>query len=217
MGFEDRADAGRCLARRLTQLRGADVVVLGVTRGGVPAAFEVAQALDAPLDVVVARKVSAPFQPELTMCAVAEKGVCVVNPETLHVAGVGPDDLAEIERATLVAIDRWARRLRHGRRPVPLTGRTAVIVDDGVATGTTARAACAVARRLAAYRVVLAVPVAPADVLTSLGHDADEVVCLHAPRWIPSLSQWYSEFTRPSNDELAAFLDRATTSSRPVT
>ena len=168
MPFVDRRDAGRRLAERLMSLRGEDAVVLGLPRGGVPVAFEVARALGAPLDVILVRKLGVPFQPELAMGAIGEGGARVVNDEVLRRAGVTPSELAEVEHREQAELDRRARRYRGGRPPVGLTGRTAVVVDDGIATGSTARAACLVARAQGAARVVLAVPVAPASTVEEL-------------------------------------------------
>src|SRR4051812_19037740 len=155
--FADRRDAGRRLAQRLTHLRGADVVVLGVPRGGVPVASEVSAGLGAPLDVVVVRKLGVPFQPELAMGAIGQGGVLVLNEDVLAFSGVDRNRLADIEERERAELDRRVQRFG-GRSEVPLTGRTALVVDDGSATGATARAACAVARAQGSTRVVLAVP-----------------------------------------------------------
>ena len=161
MLFTDRADAGRQLAARLGHLRGEPVVVLGLPRGGVPVALEVAQALGAPLDVIVVRKLGVPFQPELGMGAVGEDGVRVINREVIQAARVPAEELAAVQAREQANVDARAARYRARRPREPLAGRTAVVVDDGIATGSTARAACQVARAHGAARVVLAVPVAP--------------------------------------------------------
>ena len=154
--FSNRTEAGRCLAERLVHLRGRDVVVVGLPRGGVLVAAEVAQALAAPLDVIVVRKLGVPFQPELGMGAIGEEGVRVLNEEVLQLAKVTDGELAEVERYERAELDRRVARLRVGHERVPLAGREVVVVDDGVATGSTARAACEVARAEGAARVVLA-------------------------------------------------------------
>jgi len=161
MPFRDRAEAGRRLGQALQDLRGEDVVVLGLPRGGVPVAFEVAGALDAPLDVIVVRKLGVPFQPELAMGAIGEDGVRIVNGDVVRVARVTEGEFAVVEERERAELTRQARRFRRHRPREPLTGRTAVVVDDGIATGSTARAACHVAHAHGASRVVLAIPVAP--------------------------------------------------------
>ena len=205
MSFADRRDAGRRLAARLRFLRGEDVVVLALPRGGVPVAFEVAQALGAPLDVIVVRKLGVPFQPELAMGAIGEGGVLVVNDEVLRLAGVTPSELAEVERRERAELDRQARRYRGDRARAQVAGRTAVVVDDGVATGSTAVAACQVAKAQGAARVVLAVPVAPASTLSELRRQA-EVVCVEAPRHLWAVGQWYRDFTQTPDDEVTRLL-----------
>ena len=175
MVFADRADAGRRLAARLQDLRDKRVVVLGLPRGGVPVAFEVARALGAPLDVIVVRKLGVPFQPELAMGAIGEDGVRVINREVVRAAAVSAGELAAVEARERAELERRARRFRGGRPRQPLDGRVAVVVDDGIATGSTARAACQVARVQGAARVVLAVPVAPPGWQARIGTVADEL------------------------------------------
>src|SRR5918994_1216824 len=176
MPFRDRREAGRRLAERLSGLRDSSPLVLGLPRGGVPVAFEVANALGAPLDVLVVRKLGVPFQPELGMGAVGEDGVRVLNADVLRQARVTEAQLAEVEARERAAVEERAARLRRGCPAFPLEGRTVVIVDDGLATGGTARAAVRVARERGAERVVLAVPVAPPETVAALRRDADEVV-----------------------------------------
>ena len=155
MPFKDRVDAGRRLAERLRHLRGEDVVVLGLPRGGVPVAAEVARALDAPLDVIVVRKLGLPSQPELAMGAVGEGGTLVVNERVVRRAHVGEAEFAEVESRERAEVQRRALRLRGTRSRLSVAGRTALVVDDGIATGSTVRAACGVARAQGATRVVL--------------------------------------------------------------
>ena len=152
MFFADRADAGRQLAARLEHLRGEPVVVLGLPRGGVPVALEVARALGAPLDVIVARKLGVPFQPELGTGAVGEGRARVINPEVIAAARVTTAELAVAEARERAEVARRVARYRGGRPHAPLRGKVAVIVDDGIATGSTARAACQIARALGAAR-----------------------------------------------------------------
>ncbi|WP_037673801.1 phosphoribosyltransferase [Streptomyces griseus] len=214
MYFTDRHDAGRQLAARLTHLRGADAVVLGLPRGGVPVAAEVAEALGAPLDVCLVRKLGVPYQPELGMGAIGEGGARVINEDVLRSAGVTPGRLARVEERERAVLESRARRYRGSRAPVGLQGRTAVVVDDGVATGSTARAACWIARARGAARIVLAVPVAPPDWTERLGDDAEELVCLHTPWGFFAIGPYYDDFTQTGDDEVVACLEAA--AARPA-
>jgi putative phosphoribosyl transferase len=208
MTFANRSEAGRLLGQRLADLRGQDVVVLGLPRGGVVVAFEVARALEAPLDVIVVRKLGVPAQPELGMGAIGEGEVRVVNEEVVRLAGVRDDDLAAVEGKERLELARRSARLRGDRPPVPLDGRVAVVVDDGIATGSTARAACKVAWARGAARVVLAVPVAAPDVLDDLAQDA-EVRCLRAPQDLWAVGRWYRNFSQTSDEEVVALMEQA--------
>ena len=208
MAFSDRVDAGRQLAARLGHLRGDQVVVLGLPRGGVPVAAEVAAALGAPLDVIVVRKLGVPLQPELGMGAVGEDGVKVINPDVVRGIGVSDGELAAVEERERAEVARRAQRYRAGRPRVPLAGRVAVIVDDGVATGSTARAACQLARALGAARVVLAVPVAPPGWQDRLGQDADELVSVATPEPFFAIGEFYADFSQTSDEEVASCLAR---------
>ncbi|MFF0609545.1 phosphoribosyltransferase family protein [Nocardia tengchongensis] len=215
MFFEDRAEAGRRLAGRLATLRGEDIVVLGLPRGGVPVACEVAQALDAPLDVIVVRKLGVPYQPELAFGAIGEDGVRVINHVVVERAGVTGEEMAWVERRERAELVRRAARFRAGHPRIPLTGRTAVIVDDGVATGATARAACGVARAQGAARVVLAVPVASRDALHLLEREADEVICLEQPRFFYAVGGCYHHFGQITDEEVVELLDHAAVRTFP--
>jgi putative phosphoribosyl transferase len=185
------------------------VVVLGLPRGGVPVAYEVAEALDAPLDVIVVRKLGMPSQPELAMGAIGEDGVRVLNAGVLRAAGIDAERLASVERAERAELQRRVATLRRGRHRIPLTGRIAVVIDDGVATGATARAACDVARGHGAARVVLAVPVIADSSVAQLATVADEVVYVLAPRWLSSVGQWYNDFRQTSDEQVVDLLERA--------
>jgi putative phosphoribosyl transferase len=207
--FADRTDAGRRLGRRLAHLRGTDPVVVGLPRGGVPVAYEVARALDAPLDVIVVRKLGVPFQPELGMGAIAEGGVRIVDDEVVRRARVSPHAFAAVEARERVELDRRARLFRGDRPRVPFEGRTVVVVDDGLATGSTASAACRVARMQGAARVVLAVPVAPPETVERLRRDADELVCLQTPEWFFAIGAHYADFSQTPDEQVRALLDRA--------
>ncbi|WP_431920881.1 phosphoribosyltransferase family protein [Nonomuraea jabiensis] len=209
--FVDRHDAGVRLAERLTGLvTEENVVVLGLPRGGVPVAFEVAQALGAPLDVIVVRKLGVPFQPELGFGAVGECGVRVINPEVVRMADVTPAEMAAVEKRERAEVLRRARRFRGDRPPVDLAGRTVIVVDDGIATGGTARAACQVARARGAARVILAVPVGTPDTIASLRQDADEVICLETPATFWAIGVWYADFTQTTDEQVVKLLRRAT-------
>ena len=209
--FADRSEAGRRLAARLAHLRDEPVIVLGLPRGGVPVAFEVARELGAPLDVIVVRKLGVPFQPELGMGAIGEDGVRVLNREIMREAGAGEEDVAAVEVRERAELDRRVARLRGGRPRQPLADRVAVVVDDGIATGSTARAACQVARAQGAARVVLAVPVAPPGWETGIGGDADELICLETPAAFFAIGQFYADFTQITDEEVIACLQRAAT------
>ncbi|HSP53093.1 MAG TPA: phosphoribosyltransferase [Cryobacterium sp.] len=206
--FKDRVDAGRQLAEQLEFLRGQDVVVLGLPRGGVPVAAEVAEALNLPLDVIVVRKLGVPFQPELAMGAIGEGGVRVLNRGVLGLAQIAEDELAAVERSEREELDSRVIRFRQGRERLDLTGRTALIIDDGIATGSTARVACLVASALGAARVVFAVPVGAADSIRDLP-GADEVVCLSVPRQLVAVGHHYYDFRPTTDDEVSALLDAA--------
>lgn len=212
--FDDRVDAGRQLAKSLASLRGQDVVVLGLPRGGVPVAFEVAKALRAPLDVLVVRKLGVPFQPELAFGAIGEGGVRVINDAVVREADLSADDIAAVEAKQRAELARRSEMFRSGHERIALAGRTAVIVDDGVATGATARAACQVARAQGASRVVLAVPIGGRDVFARFAGYADEVVCLHTPEFFFAVGQGYRNFAQISDGEVVRLLDRARDGSR---
>ncbi|MGJ5695863.1 phosphoribosyltransferase [Streptomyces sp. SID7815] len=209
MQFTDRTDAGRRLAVALRHLGRRDPVVLGLPRGGVPVAYEVAQALGAPLDVIVVRKLGVPYHPELGFGAIGEGGVRIISEEIVRRTGVGEKDLVAVERAEAAELVRRAHAYREGRPRLPLEGRAVVVVDDGVATGATARAACQVVRAQGAAYVVLAVPVAPPDAAARLREDADEVVCLSAPVLFSAVGEWYRDFSQTSDEEVVALLARA--------
>jgi putative phosphoribosyl transferase len=213
--FVDRVDAGRRLGARLRHLRGADVVVLGLPRGGVPVASEVARALAAPLDVIIVRKLGVPSQPELAMGAVGEDGVLVVNERVVQAVPVGEVAFVGVERREREEVRRRAQQFRGHRARLPLAGRTALVVDDGIATGSTARAACRVARAHGAARVVLAAPVCAPDVARTLGDVADEMVCLMAPKRFLTVGQFYADF-RPTSEAEVVELLRPGPGSYPV-
>jgi len=220
--FRNRIDAGRRLARQLSAhlpSTGSDErpVILGLPRGGVPVAAQVAAELDAPLDVIVVRKLGVPFQPELAMGAIGEDGVRVLNPEVLAATRVSADDLAAVEADERAELERRAHRFRAGRPRQPIAGRDVVIVDDGIATGSTARAACAVARAHGAARVILAVPVAPSDWTERLGDTADDYVTVAAPDRFWAVGEFYDDFRQTTDEEVVRTLRAAVTTSTSST
>ncbi|MFD7554780.1 phosphoribosyltransferase [Streptomyces sp. NPDC059835] len=216
MFFTDRADAGRRLAAALRHLATEDPVVLGLPRGGVPVAFPVARELGAPLDVIVVRKLGVPSHRELGFGAIGEGGVRVISEDIVRQARVTGADVAAVERTAREELGRQAHRLREGRPRVPLTGRTAIVVDDGIATGATAAAACEVVRAQGAARVVLAAPVAPPDAVAWLRTEADEVVCLSTPRAFRAVGEWYEDFSQTPDEEVVALLAEAARSPAPT-
>lgn len=211
MEFRDRYEAGRRLGEQLVgegHVPGG-AVVLGLLRGGIPVAAVVAELLGAPLDVVVVRKLGVPFQPELAMGAVGEGGVVVLDREVLRAAGLDDRDLLAVEERERAEVDRQSARVRSTRPPISLAGKTAVVVDDGAATGSTARAACEVVRARGASRVVLAVPVGSPSAVRSLAEVADEVVCLELPQPFVAVGQCYDDFTQVTDTEVVELLEAA--------
>ncbi|KAB8171024.1 phosphoribosyltransferase [Streptomyces sp. 3MP-14] len=208
MRFADRREAGRRLARELAPLRGRNVVVLGLPRGGVPVAAEVATALGAPLDVAVVRKLGLPAQPELAMGAIAEDGARVLNDQVVGGARVNEDALDGVEARERAELDRRSLAYRGERPRVSVVDRTVVVVDDGIATGATARAACRSARTRGAARVVLAVPVAPTDWERRIGGEADELVCPEVVDDFLAVGQFYADFAQTTDEEVVELLRR---------
>ncbi len=209
MIFRDREDAGRRLARELERLKLDRPIVLGLTRGGVPVAFEVARALRAELDVVVVRKIGAPEFPEYAIGAVAEGGAVYVNPEALRDLGLSEDEFANLAEREAVELARRVRVYRGERPPPDLAGRTAVVVDDGVATGATARAAGRAARALGARRVVLAAPVVAAASELDLRAEFDDVVAVDFPEQFIAVGLWYERFGQLSDEDVRRYLRHA--------
>ena len=207
--FRSRVDAGRKLAKLLEQFRGQDVVVLGLPRGGVPVAYEVARALEAPLDVIVVRKLGVPYQQELAMGAIGEGDVLVINDNMVAMAGLDQRELNLVERRERVELERRARVFRSGRPRIPLKGRTALIVDDGIATGSTVRVAGQIARALGATRVVVATPVAPPEVFERLQGDVDELVVALQPDSFSAIGEFYLDFGQTSDQEVIDLLHKA--------
>lgn len=205
MPFVNRRDAGRRLADDLARHPLQRPVVVALPRGGVPVAAEVAARLGAPLDVLVVRKVGCPWQPELGMGAIGEGGVRVLNDDLIAHLRVTPDKEAVVA-AEQVEVGRRVRRYRGDRKAVSVEGRTVIVVDDGVATGFTARAGIEVLRQQGASRVVVAVPVAPAETVEELRAVADDVVCLETPAFFMAIGEWYADFRQTTDEEVTRLL-----------
>jgi predicted phosphoribosyltransferase len=205
--FSDRRDAGRQLAERLLSLAPEEPVVVALPRGGVPVAREVALALEAPLDILAVRKLGAPHNPEYGIGAVAEDGTRVIDPEAIAVLGIDGGVLESIVEREVAELRRRVALYRDSRPPLDLRGQTAIIVDDGIATGVTDAAALRAARRRGPSRLVLAVPVCAPDSANRLREHADEIVCLYAPAPFYGVGQWYRDFSQVSDEEVMTALE----------
>lgn len=205
--FSDRRDAGRRLGERLGSLPIDDPVVLGLARGGVPVAYEVARALGAPLDVLVVRKIGAPANPEYGVGAIAEGGVRVLSDPGVVRMLMSEDELEAATSRARAEVDARARRYRGGRPLIDVSGRTAIVVDDGLATGGTARAALRAVRARGPIRLVLAVPVGAPDTVRALRAEADEVICMLQPELMWAVGTWYEHFEPTSDAEIERLLD----------
>ncbi|HWE84717.1 MAG TPA: phosphoribosyltransferase [Terracidiphilus sp.] len=209
MLFHDRTHAGQLLADRLVPYAGQpDLLVLALPRGGVPVAFEIARALHAPLDVWVVRKLGAPRQPELAIGAVAPGGVQVLSSRLIAELGIPPDELDHIVARERAELDRRLTAYRSNRPPVDVRGKTVLLVDDGLATGASMRAAVASLRPLDPARIVVAIPVADSAVCTRLTQQADQVVCLYTPPRLDAVGQWYEDFSQTTDEEVRNLLAR---------
>jgi putative phosphoribosyl transferase len=207
MAFKNRYEAGRYLAKRLApySMR-KDVLVLGLPRGGVPVAYEVAKELRAPLDVFLVRKLGVPGHSELAMGAIASGGVRVLNEETIDILGIAPEAIAEIANRERRELKRREEAYRDGRSELPISGRTVILVDDGLATGSTMLAAVRAVRGKQPRRLVVAVPVGAADTCESLRHEVDEVVCAVEADRFGAVGFWYEDFSETSDDEVRKLL-----------
>jgi len=206
-----REEAGRRLAQRLLHLRGQDVVVLALPRGGVPVAAEIAKALGAPLDLLFVRKIGLPWHPELAYAAVVDGSPpeVVINDDVARYEPMSDDELEQATRDEVAEIDRRRNAYMAGRAPLDVTGRTAIVVDDGLATGTTARAALQGLRRRQPSRLVLAVPVAPEDTVHELASLVDEIVCLDMPEPFRAIGLHYEDFHQLDDEEVLGILREA--------
>jgi predicted phosphoribosyltransferase len=203
------------LATRLGRFRDdRQVVVLALPRGGVPVAAEVATALDAPLDVFVVRKLGMPGHEELAIGAIATGGVVVVNEDLVRRVGVSPQALDEIVERERIELDRRERAYRNDRSPAEVQGRTVIVVDDGLATGSSMRAAVAALGRMDPAHVVVAVPTAPRTVVEEMAAVVDDVVAVSTPRYFEAVGQWYDDFSQTTDDEVRRLLDDAVRRAR---
>ncbi len=210
-GFVNRSDAGRKLAPLLDHLRNRPAVVLGLPRGGVPVGFEVARRLPARLEVLLVRKLGVPFQPELAMGALGEEGIRIVDEDLVKRLGITAAQMGRVERRESEEINRQAKLFRQGRPAADLVGKTAVIVDDGIATGATALTACSIARRLGAHQVVMATPVAPRHAVAVFKKAADQFVAVATPRRLSAIGFFYADFRPTPDSEVIDLLERSRT------
>lgn len=203
----DRVEAGRMLAGALREYAGRnDVVVLGLPRGGVPVAAEVAKSLKAPLDVLIVRKLGAPGHEELAVGAIAEGGVRVVNRGLQHTLGLSDADIERLAALEERTLEQRVQAYRCGHEPLIVKDRTVILVDDGVATGATMRAGLQTLRAMGASQIIAAAPVGAPDISASLGDLADKVVLLEVPDWFQSVGQWYEDFRQIPDDEVRSLL-----------
>jgi predicted phosphoribosyltransferase len=212
MLFYDRTDAGRLLARSLARYAGkADTVVLGLPRGGVPVAFEVAKALEAPLDVFIVRKLGVPGQEELAMGATATGNVRVLNEGLIRDLAISEETIASVAAKEERELQRREQLYRGDRMPLQIRGKSVILVDDGLATGSTMRAAVLALRRLGPARIVVAVPVAAGSSCEEFKDEVDEIVCATTPEPFYSVGQWYERFSQTTDEEVQDFLRRVPT------
>ncbi len=209
--FLNRSEAGRALAAALSEKTYPDPVILALPRGGVPVAIEVARVLKAPMDLVMVRKIGVPYQPELAVAAVVNGDTpeIVVNHDVAAHCGLSRSDIDQLAKAQLAEIVRRRGVYLKGRTQVPVKDRTAIVIDDGIATGATIRASLRAVRRRNPARLVLAVPVAPADTIVSLRSEVDEIVCLSTPTSFGAIGAHYVDFHQTSDEDVIRFLDEA--------
>ena len=210
MPFKDRTEAGRKLALALRKFKGREVVVLALPRGGVPVAAEVAAALHAPLDLILVRKIGVPMQPELAMGAVVDGADphVVRNDDVIGLTGISEREFAEIRDRELLEIERRRQKYLGNRARAEVAGRVAIVIDDGIATGATMRAALQAVRPRGPKRLVLAIPVAPTSTLRELGNETDEIVCLEDYELFGAIGFYYRDFRQVDDQEVADILAR---------
>jgi len=210
MYFENRHHAGRVLAGALSRYRGRpDAVVLALPRGGVPVAFEVAEALDAPLDIFVVRKLGFPGHEEVAIGAIASGGIRILDDRLIARYRISPDAVARVSAREEAELERRERLYRGGRSPAPVEGKTVILVDDGLATGSSMRAAVAAIRSRHPARIVVAVPVGPRETVQELSRHADEVVCAAMPEPFDAVGRFYADFEQTTDAEVGELLSRA--------
>jgi len=214
--YRDRRHAGAELANRLGHLKDDDVVVLALPRGGVPVGFEVARALDAPLDVFVVRKLGLPGHPEFAMGAIASGGVGVLNDEVVRLYRIPPQAIDAIAREEQTELERREQAYRGGRPPLNVSRRTVVLIDDGLATGSTMKAAVQAVRALGPARIIVAVPVGSPDTCRELAAIADDIICARAPEYFAAVGQWYDDFRQTTDEEVHELLRAAVGWRRPA-
>lgn len=208
--FHNRAEAGKVLAQKLSAYANRDdLLILGLARGGVPVAFEVAEALGAPLDVFVVRKLGVPGQRELAAGAIASGGVRVINDDVIAAAGISDAEIAEVAARETAELKRREQLYRHGRPAADVRGKTAILIDDGLATGASMRAAATALRAQRPARIVVAVPVASAQTCEDFQAEVDEVVCAVTPEPFVAVGLWYEQFEQTSDQQVRELLDRA--------
>lgn len=207
--FTDRSAAGRQLARRLENYRGQNLIILALPRGGVPVGFEVARALNAPMDVIVVRKIGFPGNPELALGAIASGGARMVNNRLARYIANSKDFIASAISEETIELKRREKAYRRDRPPLDLAGKTVILVDDGLATGASMAVAIAAVRQLNAYRVVVAVPVAPAESVEHTLKIANDVVCLQMPEDFRAVGQFYQDFTQVTDEEVSSLIASA--------
>jgi putative phosphoribosyl transferase len=216
MPFKDRADAGRQLAKALEKYRNRKPVILALPRGGVPVAAEIAAAFNAPLDLVLVRKIGVPLEPELAMGAVVDGGAPIIvrNDDVIRMAGVNDADFKAICDSELAEIERRHQRYIGTRKRIDVAGRTVIVVDDGIATGATTRAALQATRMRNPKRLVLAVPVAPAETVAALRREADDVICLEDHELFGAIGFYYRDFNQVPDEEVIGLLEQSAVRDR---